>query len=287
MESIIIEAPAKINLYLNILGRFANGYHDLDMLMQSISLSDMVKIKKARGQSTLSLCNHRDQTFVPLDEGNLALKAWRLLQKNYGLQGKEVDIHIEKYIPVGAGLAGGSSNAAAVLRGCNQLFDLRIPDEELVSLGAALGGDVPFCVVNGLARAEGIGERLTLLPALPRRNLVVVNPGISVLTGEIFGFYDKMKLSYEMDLSPLEEFCTMPTWERVDHLLYNALELPAVACYPVIQEVKADLEEIGLRPFMSGSGPSVIAFWERSEQQAAIEKYIMPKWPIVVLGYTK
>ena len=198
INSVSLEAPAKINLYLSVLGRIATGpyagYHDLDMLMQSISLRDFITIEKRQGPSVLTVSSSRQGAVVPEDEHNLAMKAWRLLQQQYHLP-EGVTIRIEKHIPVGAGLAGGSSDAAALLKGINQLFSLGLSLDALAQMGASLGGDVPFCVYQGLARAEGMGERLTLLPGLPPRDCVLVNPGIMVLTSEIFCAYDIMEES--------------------------------------------------------------------------------------------
>ncbi|MCI8336366.1 MAG: 4-(cytidine 5'-diphospho)-2-C-methyl-D-erythritol kinase [Peptococcaceae bacterium] len=290
MQAIFLEAPAKINLYLSVLGRFTTGpyagYHDLDMLMQSISLKDLVTIEKRQGSSYLTVAYPNEVGVIPEDENNLAMRAWRLLQEKYGLP-EGIAIHIEKNIPVGAGLAGGSSDAAAVLKGINQLFGLGISLEELARMGASLGGDVPFCIYQGLARAEGMGERVTPLPALPSRDCVLVNPGISVLTSEIFREYDiieknkiaKDKHSFGGPFSQL-------SWEQVDQWMQNDLEAAAIGRYPVIAEIKEDLAAIGLHPFMSGSGPSVIAFWQGATERKHIEEKIAPKWPITVFCQT-
>lgn len=296
MNSISLEAPAKINLYLSVLGRFAEGpyagYHDLDMLMQAISLTDLVTVEKRQGASVLTVSAAQQQADIPLDERNLAMKAWRLLQRRYQLP-EGIGIHIEKHIPVGAGLAGGSSDAAAVLKGVNQLFSLELSFAELAQMGAALGGDIPFCVYQGLARAEGMGERLTKLPSLPPRDCVLVNPGITVLTSEIFRAYDIMeknktscKDKREEMQAVLAEFLLQPSWPQAEKLLQNDLETVAVANYPVIAEIKEDLRAIRLRPFMSGSGPSVIAFWQGAAERKRIEERIAPKWPITVFCRT-
>lgn len=296
MNSVSLEAPAKINLYLSVLGRFSDGpyagYHDLDMLMQSISLADLVTVEKWQGASVLTASAAQQQADIPLDERNLAMKAWRLLQQRYQLP-EGIHIHIEKHIPVGAGLAGGSSDGAAVLKGVNQLFSLGLSLAELAQMGAALGGDVPFCVYQGLARAEGMGERLTKLPSLPPRDCVLVNPGITVLTSEIFRAYDIMeknnpsgKSSREEIGAVLADFLLQPSWPQAEKLLQNDLETAAVAHYPVIAEIKEDLQAIGLCPFMSGSGPSVIAFWQGEAERKRIEEQIVPKWPITVFCQT-
>lgn len=288
MESIVLEAPAKINLYLSVLGKFANGYHDLDMLMQSISLADRIEIRKSIADSCLSVSYQNGQegvAVIPEDERNLAFKAWRLLQKTYQIAG-EVEIHIQKNIPVGAGLAGGSSDAAAVLKGVNQLFQLGLGEEELIKLGAKLGGDVPFCIVNGFARAQGIGDILTKLPALPRRNFVLVNPGIPVLTSEIFQIYDTIELPQDRPALAMPGLLAEPSWDKIAGFMFNALEPAAVSRYPVIQEIKDDLQGLGLAPFMSGSGPSVIAFWQTEAEKSEMIKQIEGKWPIVVWGHT-
>ena len=296
INSISLEAPAKINLYLSVLGRFSEGpyagYHDLDMLMQAISLADLVTVEKRQRASVITVSLGREQDDIPLDERNLAMRAWRLLQQQYHLP-EGVRIHIEKNIPVGAGLAGGSSDAAAVLKGINQLFSLGLSLGDLAQLGAVLGGDVPFCVYQGLARVEGMGERLTLLSSLPPRDCILVNPGIPVLTSEIFHAYDIMeknktscKDNREEMQTVLTDFLKCPSWAQAGKLLWNDLEVVAIARYPVIAEIKKDLEGIGLCPFMSGSGPSVLAFWQGAAARERIEERIVPKWPITVFCQT-
>ncbi len=293
MNVISLEAPAKVNLYLSVLGTIETGpyqgYHDLDMLMQSISLSDIVTIEKKQGVSLLTASFTGITGEIPQDEHNLAMKAWRMMQNAYGLP-EGVAIHIEKHIPVGAGLAGGSSDAAAVLKGVNQLFSLGLSLETLAEIGASLGGDVPFCLYQGLARVRGFGERVTPLVSLPSRNCVLVNPGIAVLTSEIFKTYDIMKETNSSSLNNEEEkvngFLAEPDWQKIDYLLHNDLESAAVSCYPVIAEIKEDLERVGLMPFMSGSGPSVIAFWQTEEERRHIQEKIAPKWAVTVFCRT-
>lgn len=302
MNAILLEAPAKINLHLSVLRKFADGpyagYHDLDMLMQTISLADRIEIKKQAAPSGVTVSYPHQVGQVPLDEHNLTMKAWRLLQREYGIK-DEIAIHIEKNIPVGAGLAGGSSDAAAVLKGVNQLFGLNITKEALAQMGAFLGGDVPFCVYGGLARAEGMGEKITPLAPLPQRNCLLVNPGIEVLTSEIFQIYDTIKLSRDSLLKPSDTYkgvSSSLSWKQVDDSIRNDLEEAAVYGYPVVAEVLADLRGLGLAPFMSGSGPSVIAFLDgddgaimdeiTAEITAEIKEKIASKWQIVRFCHT-
>lgn len=181
-----LKALAKINLGLDVLGRRENGYHDVKMIMQSIYLYDQVTLKKTKEPGiTLSTNLH----FLPVNENNIAYKAAALLMEEFHLEGG-MEIQLQKYIPVAAGMAGGSTNAAAVLFGMNRMYDLGLSQKELMDRGVTLGADVPYCIMRGTVLAEGIGEELTTLPAMPKCTILVAKPPISVSTKEVYEAID-------------------------------------------------------------------------------------------------
>lgn len=178
LKELMISAYAKINLTLDVLGKRPDGYHDVEMIMQSIDLHDQVILREKEELGIEIICEH---PLVPEDESNLAYKAAALLMKKVGIT-KGVQIEIIKNIPVAAGLAGGSTNGAGVLVGLNQLWDLGLSKKELMNLGASLGADVPFCILGGTAVASGIGTDLESISLLPEMELVLVKPSISIST---------------------------------------------------------------------------------------------------------
>lgn len=251
MKKLTIQAPAKINYVLDVLGKRPDNYHELRMVMQRIALSDHIEIS-LRDDGELQVICGKDG--VPGGPGNIAWRAARALLDKAGLQ-IGVDIVIEKNIPVAAGLGGGSSDAAAVLMGLNELLDLNYSDAALMEIGVTLGADVPFFIFKKTALAEGIGERLTALEDVPPVWLVLVNPNVHVSTAWV---YQNLQLTNRPDMDKLPKFCG-----RVDvlcGLLSNDLEPVTISKFPVVQEIKDTLRELGASGvLMSGSGPTVFA----------------------------
>ena len=179
MNQLELKALAKINLGLDVLGKRENGYHDVRMIMQSIYLYDTIRIEKTGADEGISLCSNL--SYLPSDGNNIAYKAAQLLKEEFGIR-EGVRITLDKHIPVAAGLAGGSSNAAAVLFGMNRMFRLGLSQKELMDRGVKLGADVPYCIMRGTVLAEGIGEELTRLPAMPKCTVLIAKPPVSVST---------------------------------------------------------------------------------------------------------
>ena len=259
MEEIRLKALAKINLGLDVTGRREDGYHDVRMIMQTVHLFDSITMTKTKKPGICVITNMR---FLPTDEHNLAYKAAQILMDEFNPQGGIV-INIKKCIPVAAGLAGGSADAAAALFGMNRLFSFRLSAEELAERGLRIGADVPYCLMRGTALAEGIGEKLTRLPAIVRCPVVIAKPGISVSTKWV---YQRLKLNEETrhpDIDRLVSDIQTHSLEDMAAHMGNILEDVTVTQYPVISDIKQSMIENGaLNAMMSGSGPTVFGLFK-------------------------
>jgi len=261
-----LEAPAKVNLTLNVIGKRADGYHELETVMLQINLRD--KIFLQTGGSGIKVTTN--STEIPDNEENLAFQAAHLLYSKYSLP-TGLQIFIEKNIPVGAGLAGGSTDAAAVIKGINELFDLRLKQEEMLQLGLMIGSDVPFCLLGGAALARGRGEILTPLPAGPRMEMVLVKPEYQLSTREIYRDFRMERVQEKPD-----NVAFLEAWRQCDMIgivaeMKNVLETVSLEKCPEINIIKDKLAVLGAqRTLMSGSGPSVVGvFMSRDEAHNA------------------
>ena len=255
MQDIRLRAHAKINLYLDVVGKRQDGYHNLETIFHAIGLHDDVIIRKQDKKGITVRCEH---PAVPCDSRNLAHRAAQCLSDEIGGMGG-VAIDISKRIPVAAGLAGGSANAAAVLHGVNQLFALGFTQDALMRLGAQLGADVPFCLHGGAALGLGIGDRLTPLPTLPDVSLLLLNPGVEVSTASVF-----KKLNFSLTKREEAGIIIKTYVEKGDVVgvgknLYNCLEMPVFSQYPEVGALKDELStQAGCYgALMSGSGATV------------------------------
>ena len=275
MQNIRVRAHAKINLYLNVVGKREDGYHNLETVFHSIGLHDDVILRKQRTQGITVHCEH---PAVPCDSRNLAYQAAQLLSDAVGgIGGIAIDIH--KRIPVAAGLAGGSTNAAAVLHGVNELFGLGLTQETLMHFGAQLGADVPFCLHGGAAFGQGIGDQLTRLPALSDLPLLLLNPGIEVSTAAIF-----KKLNFRLTKPEKDSIIIRTYIEKGDTLsiaenLYNLLEVPVFSEHPEIVALKTELSTQSgcCGALMSGSGATLFAIMQDSEAAHQSESHFRNK----------
>ena len=261
-------AYAKLNLTLDILRRREDGYHDLQMVMQTISLTDTLTITPAQGEGKMT----SNLSFLPTDGTNLAQKAAAAFRRATGLGG-EVDISIHKHIPVCAGMAGGSADAAAVLRAMNQLTAAGLSPLALAQIGQSVGSDVPYCVLGGTALAEGRGERLTPLPALPPCHIVVCKPPFPVSTPQLFSRVDVRKILRRPDTQGMLEALEQGDLSGIARRMYNVfedvLEPWKRAEVHAIQNALLDAGALGA--IMTGSGPTVFGLFETlpQAQQAA------------------
>ena len=257
-----IQAFAKLNLTLDILGKREDGYHDLRMVMQSITLADTLTLEENQGEGLRVSANLR---FLPTGEKNLAAAAALRFWEALGREPEDLDIRIEKRIPVCAGMAGGSSDAAAVLRALNQRVGEPFSPTELARLGERVGSDVPYCVLGGTALAEGRGEVLTPLPPLPRCWVVACKPDFPISTPELFAQADRVKLRRRPDTAGLVAALEAGDLGGVARRMYNVFEdvLPA-RLYTRVAEIKNDLIQCGaLGANMSGSGPTAFGLFDR------------------------
>lgn len=258
-----LRALAKINLGLDILGKRQDGYHEVRMIMQTIQMYDVLEIKK-REKAGISLSVN--YPFVPCDERNLVYKAAQLLMDEFQVK-QGVEMRLEKFIPVAAGMAGGSSDAAAALVGINRLFKLGLSESELMERAVTIGADVPYCVMRGTALAEGIGEKLTKIAQVPRCYVLVGKPGINVSTKAAYESLELDKIKDRPDIDGMIRDIENGDLYAMTSKMGNVFEPGIIARYPVIQQIKDLMEENGaLKAMMSGSGPTVFGIFDTKEK---------------------
>ncbi|MCI9531174.1 MAG: 4-(cytidine 5'-diphospho)-2-C-methyl-D-erythritol kinase [Lachnospiraceae bacterium] len=259
MYEMRLRAYAKINLGLDVLRRREDGYHEVQMVMQTVGLHDNIMLKKLK---TPGIRINTNLFYLPNNENNLAYKAAKLLMDEFQLPGG-LFIDLQKRIPVAAGMAGGSSDAAAVLYGVNQMYRLKLSKEELMQRGVKLGADIPYCLLRGTALAEGIGERLTPLPPMPACHVLIAKPPISVSTKFV---YENLKLEGDLahpQIGQLRKSLGEGDLAGAASYMGNVLESVTIPAYPVIAQIKeAMMREGALHAMMSGSGPTVFGLFE-------------------------
>ena len=274
MESIRLKARAKINLGLDVLRKREDGYHDVRMVMQTIGIYDRLIITKIPEEDIRIKSN---LFFLPVNENNLIYKAAKLLKDSFGFAGG-VEIDLNKFIPVSAGLAGGSTDAASTLFGLNRLFDLGLSTKELMELGVSIGADVPYCVMRGTALAEGIGEKLTALPPLPRCWILIAKPPINVSTKLVYESLDMNGVDRHPDIDGLIDAIKRQDINGVCSLMGNVLENVTVPLYPVIESIKNDMMDNGaINAMMSGSGPTVFGIFPDEETTLKCQAFLKNK----------
>lgn len=263
MDDISLKALAKINLGLDVVRRREDGYHEVRMIMQTIHLYDRLKITKTK---TPGIEIHSNLPFLPVNENNLVYKAGQLLMNEFGVK-EGVRVDLLKRIPVAAGMAGGSSDAAAMLYGINQLFDLGLSRKQLMERGVSIGADVPYCLMRGTALAEGIGEKLKQLPPMVKCPVLIAKPQISVSTKFV---YQNLKLdgtTVHPNIDALIRDIKKKDLCAVTADMGNVLETVTIPNYPVIAEIKKQMIHSGaLGAMMSGSGPTVFGLFENERQ---------------------
>ena len=274
MNQIELKGLAKINLGLDVLGRRENGYHDVRMVMQSIYLYDEVRIEKAEPEEISVISN---LSFLPTGEGNIAYKAAKLLKDEFQIK-EGIKITLNKHIPVAAGLAGGSSNAAAVLFGMNRMFWLGLSQKELMERGVKLGADVPYCIMRGTVLAEGIGEELSVLPAMPKCTVLIAKPPVSVSTKVVYEALDSGNIVKHPDIDGIIEGLQNRDLRQVAASMGNVLEDVTIPMHPVIEDIKNEMKACGaLNAMMSGSGPTVFGLFESRAAAREAQRRIREK----------
>lgn len=259
MDKIKLKALGKINLGLDVLGRRPNGYHDVRMVMQTVYLYDQILLEKTDKEG-ISL--ETNLFYLPVNENNLAYRAAKMLIDEFAIK-EGVHISLEKHIPVAAGMAGGSSNAAAVLYGMNRLFQLGLTDQELMDRSVQLGADVPYCIMRGTVLAEGIGEKLTPLPAMPKCHVLLAKPPISVSTQKVYEKLDAQQVTKHPDIDGILLGLQTGDLKKITSSMGNVLENVTITEYPQIERIKDVMKEEGaLNAMMSGSGPTVFGIYD-------------------------
>jgi len=283
MDEYQIKAYAKINLGLDVIGRLPNGYHQVKMIMQSIGLWDRLTFQKAENDIIVTT----DSDLLPTDENNLIYKAAKLMKDKYGLP-SGIRIQLEKHIPIAAGLAGGSTDAAATMKGINRLFHLNVSLAQLMEDGLSIGADVPYCLLGGTALAEGIGEKLTPLPPAPDCYVLVAKPDIMVSTKYVYEHLDTVagvSLSapnpanrrspvsdtlFHPDIDGMTEAIREGSLSGILCRMGNVLESVTIPAYPVVSAIKNRMLELGAAgSLMCGSGPTVFGIFPIEEQKRA------------------
>ena len=263
MEKVTIQAMAKVNLGLDVLRRRADGYHEVNMVMQTVRLYDTL-VLTAREEEGILI--HVDAENVPDDDNNLISKAAHILYQEYSIP-KGVEISLTKQIPIAAGMAGGSTDAAATLVGMNRLFGLGCSEERLKELGVRIGADVPYCIQGGTMLSQGIGEKLTALPPAPDCILLIAKPDLYVSTKEVYQKLDAAALTSHPNIDAMVEAIKQQDLLQIAANMGNVLETVTEKEYPVIGRLKQLMKEEGaLNALMSGSGPTVFGIFSDEEK---------------------
>lgn len=258
-----LRALAKINLGLDILRKREDGYHEVRMIMQTIQMYDVLKMKKVKKPGISLSVNY---PYIPSDERNLVYKAAKLLMDEFQVK-EGVDICLEKFIPVAAGMAGGSSDAAAAMVGINRLFKLGLSERELMDRAVNIGADVPYCIMRWTALAEGIGEKLTRIAQIPDCFVLIGKPGISVSTKMAYESLQLDKISSHPDIDGMIRDIENGDLLTMTEKMGNVFEPGIIEKYPVIGEIKDLMEDNGaLKAMMSGSGPTVFGIFDDREK---------------------
>lgn len=271
IKHLSLKAYGKINLGLDVLRRREDGYHDVCMIMQTVGIFDRVDLVRTE-QAGIQV--ETNLYYLPTNENNLVYKAAKLLMDEFQVK-DGIQIRLQKFIPVAAGMAGGSSDAAAVLFGVNKMFGLGLGTEELMERGVKIGADVPYCILRGTALSEGIGEVLTKLPPVPQCQVLVAKPGINVSTKFVYEnlHANELKSEEHPDIDAIIRAIENRDIFGIADNLGNVLETVTIKEYPIIQEIKdAMLESGAIGSLMSGSGPTVFGlFTNPAAAQAAYE----------------
>ncbi|WP_122640873.1 4-(cytidine 5'-diphospho)-2-C-methyl-D-erythritol kinase [Romboutsia sp. Marseille-P6047] len=276
MNSIELKSRAKINLSIDVLGKRQDGYHLVEMIMQTIDLYDIIKIKEVNNNDIIINSNSSD---IPLDGDNIVYKAVDLLRRTFSIE-KGVEIFIEKNIPIAAGMAGGSSNAAAVLVGLNKMWNLNLSDKKLQELGFKLGADVPFCIVGNAALAKGVGEELTYIKGLPKDvSILVCKPELFVSTKEVYEGLDLSNIKIRPNNEYLIQCLKNNDIDSISRNMVNVLEAVTSKNHAQIKEIEEIMNENkALGSMMSGSGPTVFGLYKNKEDALKGKKELLKKY---------
>ncbi|MPM76201.1 4-diphosphocytidyl-2-C-methyl-D-erythritol kinase [bioreactor metagenome] len=281
MNYIELKSRAKINLSIDVLGKRQDGYHLVEMIMQTIDLFDIIKIFSLDEDTIVINSNSKD---IPVDSSNIVYKAANLIKQEFNIK-RGIKIYIEKNIPVAAGMAGGSSNAAAVLVGLNKLWDLNLSKNKLKEIGLQLGADVPFCIEGEASLAENIGEKLTNIDGLSQDVFILVcKPELFVSTKEVYEAIDSKTIKKRPDNKLLIELLKENNIELLAKNMYNVLESVTKEKYPIINEIEEIMiNNKALGAMMSGSGPTVFGLYDNEDDAEKCRKILLENFKQVYL----
>lgn len=262
MNRIQMKALAKVNLGLDVIRRREDGYHEVKMIMQTVRLYDRIILEKT--QKGISM--ETNLSFLPVNEQNIAYRAAKMLMDEFHIQ-SGLHIKIDKHIPVAAGMAGGSTDGAAVLYGVNKIFELGLTKRQLMERGVKLGADVPYCIMRGTVLSEGIGEILTPVSSLPDCHILIAKPPVSVSTKHVYENLKLDKIEKHPDIDGMVEALRMEELHGVTQRMENVLETVTIPEHPEIQQIKElMIKEGALNALMSGSGPTVFGIFDDREK---------------------
>ena len=282
MESITIAAYGKINLSLDVLCKRSDGYHEIETVMKSIDLKDTLILTKQREGITIEC----DNPLVPLDSTNVVYKAYSILSDIYNIK-KGVHIKIHKNIPVAAGLAGGSSNAAATLIGLNELWGLKLSKEELMKIGVQIGADVPFCIMGGTALAKGIGEKLKTINSTSEHLVLLAKPDIEVSTKDVYNSLNIADIGTRPDMKKMLKAIEDNDLHRISDNMVNVLEEVTAKKHSQIQYLKSEMIKWGaVGSLMSGSGPTVFGLFQNEKELLQCKSNLEGKVPTLIITKT-
>ncbi len=281
MDSCTLKAYAKINIGLDVTGKTDNGYHLLKTVMQQVDLYDVITIERAEKGINFS-CDSKD---VPSDDTNLAVKAAKLMTETYGIK-EGVNISLNKNIPVAAGMAGGSTDGAAVIIGMNKVFDLDLTMQEMIDTGVKIGADIPFCIQGGCAIAEGIGEKLRELDNRTEMYTLIAKPPINVSTVHVYKTLKWQEVIHP-DMDRVIKGIMAGSMDDIVAGMGNVLESVTCSEYDIINELKKAMLNIGASgSLMSGSGPTVFGLFKNKEEAMSAEKRLKDLYPDVFVKAT-
>ena len=281
MNCIELKSRAKINLSIDVLGKREDGYHLVEMIMQTIDLYDVIKIRELSSDDIIIKSNSKD---IPLDDTNIVYKAINLLRDKFNIN-KGIEVFLQKNIPIAAGMAGGSSNAAAILVGLNKLWSLNLSELDLQELGLNLGADVPFCISGKTALAKGIGEELTFVKGLPKDiSILICKPEIFVSTKDVYEGLDLNNIQIRPNNEKLLEYLKEEDISSLAENMVNVLEGVTSNSYIEIKDIENTMMENGaLGSMMSGSGPTVFGLYKNREDALNGKKSLLKKYKQVYI----
>lgn len=286
MEKLEYKARAKVNLGLDVCGRLENGYHEVKMVMQTVDIYDELVFKRRQDPDIILAVDSQD-TLGDVSN-NLIFRAAKLMKEYFSIK-EGIEIYLKKNIPVAAGMAGGSTDAAATMLAMNELFGLGKSKEQLMELAVRLGADIPFCILGGTALAEGIGEKLTELPAPQKAAILIAKPDIMVSTKDVYENLHLETVEKHPDIDGMIQALKDGSLRGVTDRMENVLETVTIQLYPVIEEIKSFMKEHGaINALMSGSGPTVFGIYqteEEAKQAAAALKETKKARQIIVTGF--